>query len=46
LHVVHGIADAGDLNRVGRVGFKLLVYYEVMTTIALAPGILLARGWG
>jgi Na+/H+-dicarboxylate symporter len=32
--------------RVGRVGFKLLVYFEVMTTIALAPGILLARGWG
>src|SRR5947208_15308636 len=35
--VVHGIAGAGDLKKVGRVGVKALVYFEVMTTIALAP---------
>ncbi|HEY4069244.1 MAG TPA: C4-dicarboxylate transporter DctA [Burkholderiaceae bacterium] len=40
--VVHGIAGAGDLKRVGRVGVKALVYFEVMTTIALALGLLLA----
>ena len=33
--VVHGIAGAGDLKKVGRVGVKALVYFEVMTTIAL-----------
>jgi len=40
--VVHGIAGAGDLRRVGRVGIKALVYFEVVTTIALALGLLLA----
>src|SRR4051794_2053792 len=29
--VVHGIAGAGDLRKVGRVGVKALVYFEVMT---------------
>src|SRR5579872_3829554 len=33
--VVHGIAGAGDLRKVGRVGVKALIYFEVMTTIAL-----------
>jgi aerobic C4-dicarboxylate transport protein len=40
--VVHGIAGAGDLKRVGRVGVKALIYFEVVTTIALALGLLLA----
>lgn len=40
--VVHGIAAAGDLKRVGRVGVKALIYFEVVTTIALALGLLLA----
>jgi len=40
--VVHGIAGAGDLKRVGRVGIKALVYFEVVTTIALGLGLLLA----
>ena len=40
--VVHGIAGAGDLKKVGRVGVKALVYFEVMTTIALALGLVLA----
>ncbi|WP_213955424.1 MULTISPECIES: C4-dicarboxylate transporter DctA [unclassified Variovorax] len=40
--VVHGIAGAGDLKRVGRVGVKALVYFEVLTTIALALGLVLA----
>ena len=40
--VVHGIAGAGDLKRVGRVGVKALVYFEVVTTIALALGLVLA----
>jgi aerobic C4-dicarboxylate transport protein len=40
--VVHGIAGAGDLKKVGRVGLKALIYFEVMTTVALCVGLLLA----
>ena len=39
--VVHGIAGAGDLKKVGRVGGKALLYFEVMTTVALAVGLTL-----
>ena len=37
--VVHGIAGAGDLKKVGRVGGKALIYFEVMTTVALVVGL-------
>jgi aerobic C4-dicarboxylate transport protein len=40
--VVHGIAGAGDLKKVGRVGGKALLYFEVMTTLALAVGLIMA----
>jgi aerobic C4-dicarboxylate transport protein len=40
--VVHGIVGAGDLRKVGRVGLKAVVYFEVLTTIALALGVVLA----
>jgi aerobic C4-dicarboxylate transport protein len=40
--VVHGIAGAGDLKKVGRVGGKALLYFEVMTTVALVVGLILA----
>jgi aerobic C4-dicarboxylate transport protein len=40
--VVHGIAGAGSLKKVGRVGVKAIVYFEIMTTIALLLGIALA----
>ncbi len=40
--VVHGIAGAGDLRKVGRVGGKALLYFEVMTTVALVVGLALA----
>ena len=43
---VHGIAGAGDLKKVGRVGVKALVYFEVMTTVALVVGLLLAFAFG
>src|SRR5580704_4335125 len=45
--VVHGIVGAGDLKKVGRVGgVKALVYFEVMTTVALIVGLLLAYLFG
>src|ERR687883_1993801 len=37
--VVHGIASMEDMKRVGRVGLKALVYFEVMTTVALIVGL-------
>lgn len=40
--VVHGISGAGDLKRVGRVGVKALIYFEVVTAIALMLGLALA----
>src|SRR5437879_2093461 len=44
--VVHGIAGAGDLKKVGRVGVKALIYFETMTTIALVVGLVLAYLFG
>jgi aerobic C4-dicarboxylate transport protein len=38
--VVHGIASAGDMKKVGRIGLKALIYFELMTTVALALGLL------
>jgi len=40
LTIVLGVAHTGDLTRVGRVGLKALVYFEVVTTFALAIGLL------
>ena len=40
--IVLGIATLGDLKRVGRVGGKALVYFEVVTTFALAIGLIIA----
>jgi aerobic C4-dicarboxylate transport protein len=37
--VVHGIASMGDLRKVGRVGLKTLLYFEVVSTLALGIGI-------
>jgi len=39
---VSGMAHAGDLKKVGRVGLKAVVYFEFMTTIALVIGAVLA----
>lgn len=41
--VVSGIASMGDLKRVGRVGLKALIYFEVLTTLALVIGLLVAN---
>ena len=41
--VVHGIASLGDLKKLGRVGLKTLVYFEVVSTLALAIGLLVVN---
>jgi aerobic C4-dicarboxylate transport protein len=40
--VVQGIASMNDLKKVGRVGIKALLYFEVVSTLALSIGILVA----
>ena len=37
--IVTGIASAGELTSVGRVGVKALIYFEVVTTLALVVGL-------
>jgi len=41
--VVAGIAGMDDMKKVGRVGGKALLYFEVMSTIALVVGLLVAH---
>ncbi len=41
--VVHGIASMEDMKKVGRVGLKALIYFEVMTTIALIVGLIVVN---
>jgi Na+/H+-dicarboxylate symporter len=42
LTIVQGISGMGSLKKVGRIGIKSLVYFEVVTTLALAIGIAVA----
>jgi aerobic C4-dicarboxylate transport protein len=37
--VVHGIAHMADMARVGRVALKAIVYFEIMTTVAMVIGL-------
>ena len=41
--VVLGIAGAGDMKKVGRVGGKALIYFEAVSTVALAIGVVVAN---
>jgi len=43
--VVHGIASADEAKKVGRVAVKSLIYFEVVTTIALVLALLLVNLW-
>src|SRR5215471_346194 len=41
--VVHGIASMEDMKKVGRVGLKALIYFEVVTTLALIVGLIVVN---
>lgn len=43
LTVTLGIASMGDLKRVGQIGGKALIYFEVVTTFALLIGVVVAQ---
>jgi aerobic C4-dicarboxylate transport protein len=42
LTIVLGIGSMGDLKKVGKIGFKALVYFEIVTTISLVIGVVIA----
>ena len=42
--VVVGLAGMGDLKKIGRVGAKALIYFEIVTTLALIIGLIVANG--
>src|SRR5215510_11936969 len=41
--VVHGIASMEDMKKVGRVGLKALIYFELVTTLALIVGLIVVN---
>jgi len=43
--VVVGIATMGDLRRVASVGIKALIYFEVVSTLALLIGMIVGNVW-
>jgi aerobic C4-dicarboxylate transport protein len=43
--VVHGIAQVADVASVGRVAIKALIYFEVLTTLALIIGLVAVNLW-
>jgi aerobic C4-dicarboxylate transport protein len=43
--VVHGIASVHEAKRVGRVAIKALVYFEIVTSLALVIGLVLVNLW-
>lgn len=45
LTVVHGVASMDDMKKVGRVGVKALLYFEVVTTLALIVGLVVINLW-
>ncbi|MTJ84234.1 MAG: dicarboxylate/amino acid:cation symporter [Telmatospirillum sp.] len=46
LTVVTGISSVGDMKKVGKVGLKALIYFEVVTTFALGIGLVLVNVMG
>lgn len=43
LTIVHGIASMADLSKLGRVGGKALLYFEIVSTFALAIGLVVVN---
>jgi aerobic C4-dicarboxylate transport protein len=43
LTIVLGISNMGDLKRVGRVGGKAIIYFEIVTTLALLIGVVVSH---
>ena len=43
--VVHGIASMSDGKKLGRLGIKTLIYFEIVSTLALVIGLVVVNFW-
>ena len=43
--VAHGIASMGDFKKLGRIGIKTLLYFEIVSTFALVIGLIVVNLW-
>lgn len=41
--VVHGIASMSDMKRLGRIGLKAIIYFELVSTLALFIGLIVVN---
>ena len=41
--LIVGVAGTGDMKQLGRLGGKTLIYFEVITTVAIVVGLLAAN---
>lgn len=41
--LIVGIAGMGDAKKLGRIGLKTIIYFEIITTVAIVVGLLLAN---
>lgn len=41
--VVHGVASMSDMKKLGRVGVKTLIYFEIVSTLALVIGLVVVN---
>lgn len=46
LTVVIGIGGMGDMKKIGKIGGKALIYFEIVSTVALAIGLVVVSVWG
>ncbi|MCX7568735.1 glutamate/aspartate:proton symporter GltP [Tumebacillus sp. DT12] len=41
--LIVGIAGAGDIKKLGRLGLKTILYFEIITTVAIILGLVIAN---
>ncbi|UDG79503.1 Proton/glutamate-aspartate symporter [Candidatus Ecksteinia adelgidicola] len=41
--LIVGVGKVGDTKKIGRIGFKTIIYFEIITTIAIIMGIIIAN---
>ncbi|WP_240371045.1 cation:dicarboxylate symporter family transporter [Anoxybacteroides rupiense] len=41
--LIVGVANVGDIKKLGRLGGKTIIYFEIITTIAIVVGLLVAN---
>ena len=41
--LIVGVAGTGDMKQLGRLGGKSIIYFEIITTVAIVVGLLSAN---